>query len=317
MAPSTKLSKSMHLLQVTSKYELLFGRESDRIPLSNRKKIWQSICVKVNALGIKKRTPTDLQRKWYDCRRQVKDKLAKIHLHSKQTGGGPPTRKKLSDVEQLLADTFEKEHIEGIGNYDAMAGFEVDSNNSQYESMFLQTPNSRDDPENFQEANNEGLQQTLDGSQNFSEPCEDLQQLPGLVKSYMAKNDVNFKAFLSSQSSLANLIENGFAKVGSEMSLLTQAILNLNSNVAKIADSMIKPHLTTSTCTSPIKFPHSIVSTIPLSPDLKSNDLKEPYPVQSPRPILLESTPVIGRDSDSPVEVIETVSPKPPPPKKT
>ncbi|XP_056395709.1 uncharacterized protein LOC130291202 isoform X2 [Hyla sarda] len=254
MAPSTKLSKSMHLLQVTSKYELLFGRESDRIPLSNRKKIWQSICVKVNALGIKKRTPTDLQ---------------------------------------------------------------LDSNNSQYESMFLQTPNSRDDPENFQEANNEGLQQTLDGSQNFSEPCEDLQQLPGLVKSYMAKNDVNFKAFLSSQSSLANLIENGFAKVGSEMSLLTQAILNLNSNVAKIADSMIKPHLTTSTCTSPIKFPHSIVSTIPLSPDLKSNDLKEPYPVQSPRPILLESTPVIGRDSDSPVEVIETVSPKPPPPKKT
>ncbi|XP_056407732.1 uncharacterized protein LOC130303199 isoform X2 [Hyla sarda] len=101
--------KQISVEEVSSHYEDLFGRESDRVPLSIRKQIWRNFCHKINA-----------------CRRLVKAKLSKIHKHCKQT-----TSKKLTALEEMMADTLHREQIEGIGNYDLMAGLQVNLHGSK------------------------------------------------------------------------------------------------------------------------------------------------------------------------------------------
>ncbi|XP_056425627.1 t-SNARE domain-containing protein 1-like [Hyla sarda] len=127
----TAAEKHLHVVEVKANYDQLYGRISDKLPKANKTRIWREICSKVNALGVAKRSVANIIHKWYDCKRQVKEKLKKIDQHSKQTGGGPAIKLKLCQTEEIVADTFRREQISGIGSFDVMAGIEDSSDGDE------------------------------------------------------------------------------------------------------------------------------------------------------------------------------------------
>ncbi|XP_071970333.1 uncharacterized protein [Engystomops pustulosus] len=106
------------LFKVTQNYEHLFGRLADSIPLSAKHHIWQGITVRINGLGVEYRSVPEVRKKWYDCRRRLKAKLAKHKQSARRTGGGPSVAMRMSWVEQKINQTIHPDLTEGIGDFD-------------------------------------------------------------------------------------------------------------------------------------------------------------------------------------------------------
>ncbi|XP_072010900.1 uncharacterized protein [Engystomops pustulosus] len=104
--------------EVTQNYDHLFGRLADSIPLSAKHHIWQGITVRINGLGVEYRSVPEVRKKWYDCRRRLKAKLAKHKQSARRTGGGPSVAMRMSWVEQKISKTIHPDQTEGIGDFD-------------------------------------------------------------------------------------------------------------------------------------------------------------------------------------------------------
>ncbi|KAF5269895.1 hypothetical protein FQR65_LT05694 [Abscondita terminalis] len=88
---------------ITGRVASINGREENR-------KLWQELAQQLNAVGMGERTVEKWQKTWADFKSNLKKKAAEINRLRAQTGGGPPTEKILSDLEQrllsLLGESF-------------------------------------------------------------------------------------------------------------------------------------------------------------------------------------------------------------------
>ncbi|XP_056425055.1 uncharacterized protein LOC130366752 [Hyla sarda] len=84
-----------------------------------RSAAWTNIMMKVNSVGVARRTVPELKKKWSDIKKKVKAKMAAISRYARQTGGGPSCPEKLSQLEEKVGSTCRREQVEGFGLADA------------------------------------------------------------------------------------------------------------------------------------------------------------------------------------------------------
>ncbi|XP_029466594.1 myb-related transcription factor, partner of profilin-like [Rhinatrema bivittatum] len=96
---------------VCEKHRLLF---KSKLSWCSRKKIWEKIAQDVSSLSVMPRDIKQVQHRWRDTRKEVKEKAAKINAHAKRTGGGPPCSIVLTPVEEMVLRTMAAEVVVGV-----------------------------------------------------------------------------------------------------------------------------------------------------------------------------------------------------------
>ncbi|KAG8545445.1 hypothetical protein GDO81_020856 [Engystomops pustulosus] len=71
--------------EVRAHYSMLYGAQSRRLSVAERRHVWEGIAAKINAITNWKRTAQEVQKRWNDFKRRTKEKLARIP-HSTQNG---------------------------------------------------------------------------------------------------------------------------------------------------------------------------------------------------------------------------------------
>lgn len=97
---------------------LLHGPASRRVSQAKRDKIMAAICHKVNALGVERRTPNDIRKRWNDMKRRTREKLARARAHARGTGGGAAREAGLTSAEREVAKVLSQEQVVGLHGID-------------------------------------------------------------------------------------------------------------------------------------------------------------------------------------------------------
>ncbi|KAE8584926.1 hypothetical protein XENTR_v10021161 [Xenopus tropicalis] len=71
--------------EVRAHYPMLYGAQSRRLSVAERRRVWEGIAAKINAITNWKRTAQEVQKRWNDFKRRTKEKLARVP-HSTQSG---------------------------------------------------------------------------------------------------------------------------------------------------------------------------------------------------------------------------------------
>ncbi|XP_029448264.1 zinc finger protein 311-like isoform X2 [Rhinatrema bivittatum] len=101
---------------VCEKHNLLF---KSKISWTSRKKIWEKIAQDVSSLSVTPRDVKQVQHRWRDTRKEVKEKVAKISASAKRTGGGSPCSIALTPVEEMVLQTMRKEVLVGMRTHNS------------------------------------------------------------------------------------------------------------------------------------------------------------------------------------------------------
>lgn len=72
--------------EVRANYAKLYGTQSRRVTVAERRRVWESIAAKINSITSWKRTGQEVQKRWNDFKRRTKEKLARVP-HSTQGAG--------------------------------------------------------------------------------------------------------------------------------------------------------------------------------------------------------------------------------------
>ncbi|KAJ1174351.1 hypothetical protein NDU88_006173 [Pleurodeles waltl] len=65
---------------------------TSKLPISRREAIWQQIVDKINSVAEVRRTVIKCKKRWRDCKRRTKGKMARNRKAALQTGGGSPAQ---------------------------------------------------------------------------------------------------------------------------------------------------------------------------------------------------------------------------------
>ncbi|XP_018429982.1 PREDICTED: myb-related transcription factor, partner of profilin-like [Nanorana parkeri] len=71
--------------EVRAHYSMLYGAQARRLSVAERRRVWEGIAAKINAITNWKRTAQEVQKRWNDFKRRTKEKLARVP-HSTQNG---------------------------------------------------------------------------------------------------------------------------------------------------------------------------------------------------------------------------------------
>ncbi|KAM9321949.1 myb-related transcription factor, partner of profilin [Gastrophryne carolinensis] len=71
--------------EVRANYSMLYGAQARRLSVADRRRVWEGIAAKINAITNWKRTAQEVQKRWNDFKRRTKEKLARVP-HSTQSG---------------------------------------------------------------------------------------------------------------------------------------------------------------------------------------------------------------------------------------
>ncbi|KAJ1162189.1 hypothetical protein NDU88_002664 [Pleurodeles waltl] len=105
-----EVTEHQHQLFVTAK-----------LPISRREAIWQQIVDKINSVAEVRRTVIECKKRWHDCKRRTKEKMARNRKAALQTGGGSPVHKEALDhMEEMVAGVIPEEIITGIQGQDSV-----------------------------------------------------------------------------------------------------------------------------------------------------------------------------------------------------
>ncbi|XP_029433158.1 myb-related transcription factor, partner of profilin-like [Rhinatrema bivittatum] len=96
---------------VCEKHHVLF---KSKISWTSRKKIWEKIAQDVSSLSVMPRDVKQVQHRWRDTKKEVKEKAAKINASAKRTDGGPPCSIVLTPVEEMVLRTMRTEVVVGV-----------------------------------------------------------------------------------------------------------------------------------------------------------------------------------------------------------
>lgn len=72
--------------EVRAHYPQLYGAQSRRVSVAERRRVWDGIAAKINGITSWKRTGQEVQKRWNDFKRRTKEKLARVP-HSTQGAG--------------------------------------------------------------------------------------------------------------------------------------------------------------------------------------------------------------------------------------
>uniref|UniRef100_A0A8C6W4V4 Myb-related transcription factor, partner of profilin n=1 Tax=Nannospalax galili TaxID=1026970 RepID=A0A8C6W4V4_NANGA len=86
--------------EVRAHYPQLYGAQSRRVSVAERRRVWDSIAAKINSITSWKRTGQEVQKRWNDFKRRTKEKLARVP-HSTQ-GAGPVAEDAFSAEEETI-----------------------------------------------------------------------------------------------------------------------------------------------------------------------------------------------------------------------
>ncbi|KAJ1206619.1 hypothetical protein NDU88_002021 [Pleurodeles waltl] len=104
-----EVTEHQHQLFITSK-----------LPISRREAIWQQIVDKINSVAEERRTVTECKKRWHDCKRRTKEKMARNRKAALQTGGGSPAHQEALDhMEEMVAAVIPEEIVTGIQGQDS------------------------------------------------------------------------------------------------------------------------------------------------------------------------------------------------------
>ncbi|XP_078496115.1 uncharacterized protein LOC144829071 [Lissotriton helveticus] len=107
--------------EVVRVHRQLFGKLSLNVPESTKRRLWSDIGQKVNAVGVTPRSLDELKKRFYDIRSLTKRKMAEIQKQAGVTGGGRNPAPPLTELEELVSSTIERESVTGIGTLDSSA----------------------------------------------------------------------------------------------------------------------------------------------------------------------------------------------------
>lgn len=101
--------------EVEKNKSLLFSRLTNTATNSAKKRGWEAVCSKMNAVNDTDhlRTVEEIRKKWTCYVSSTKKKLAENKRESRRTGGGPPPNA-VSSVEEKVAGIIGKTPINGI-----------------------------------------------------------------------------------------------------------------------------------------------------------------------------------------------------------
>ncbi|XP_004867181.1 myb-related transcription factor, partner of profilin [Heterocephalus glaber] len=86
--------------EVRAHYPQLYGAQSRRVSVAERRRVWDGIAAKINGITSWKRTGQEVQKRWNDFKRRTKEKLARVP-HSTQ-GAGPTAEDAFSAEEETI-----------------------------------------------------------------------------------------------------------------------------------------------------------------------------------------------------------------------
>ncbi|XP_006871382.1 PREDICTED: myb-related transcription factor, partner of profilin [Chrysochloris asiatica] len=86
--------------EVRAHYPQLYGAQSRRVSVAERRRLWDGIAAKINGITSWKRTGQEVQKRWNDFKRRTKEKLARVP-HSTQ-GTGPAAEDAFSAEEETI-----------------------------------------------------------------------------------------------------------------------------------------------------------------------------------------------------------------------
>ncbi|KAJ1151193.1 hypothetical protein NDU88_003980 [Pleurodeles waltl] len=91
-----------------------------KLPISRREAIWQQIVDKINSVAEVRRTVTECKKRWHDCKRRTKEKMATNRKAALQTGGRSPAHQEALDhMEEMVAAVIPEEIVTGIQGQDS------------------------------------------------------------------------------------------------------------------------------------------------------------------------------------------------------
>ncbi|KAJ1217995.1 hypothetical protein NDU88_005581 [Pleurodeles waltl] len=91
-----------------------------RGPRLRREAIWQQIVDKINSVAEVRRTVIECKKRWHDCKRRTKEKMARNRKAAPQTGGGSPAHQEALDhMEEVVAAVIPEEILTGIQGQDS------------------------------------------------------------------------------------------------------------------------------------------------------------------------------------------------------
>ncbi|OCT74328.1 hypothetical protein XELAEV_18033293mg [Xenopus laevis] len=100
--------------EVIAQWDVLFGCRSHRINAARRKKIWQLVTDKVNAVGGVHRDRNTVYKRFSDLKRWIRAKFAARRAKAQKTGGGTLPSLRLQPYECRLLDFMGREVCEGL-----------------------------------------------------------------------------------------------------------------------------------------------------------------------------------------------------------
>ncbi|KAJ1192818.1 hypothetical protein NDU88_002124, partial [Pleurodeles waltl] len=93
---------------------------TSKLPLSRREAIWKQIVDKINSVAEERRTVTEYKKRWHDCKRRTKEKMARNRKAAMQTGGGSPAQQEALDhMEEMVPAVIPEEIVTGIQGLDS------------------------------------------------------------------------------------------------------------------------------------------------------------------------------------------------------
>ncbi|KAJ1141788.1 hypothetical protein NDU88_008116 [Pleurodeles waltl] len=93
---------------------------TSKLPIGRREVIWQQIVDKINSVAEVRRTVTECMKRWHDCKRRRKEKMARNKKAALQTrGGSPAPQEDLGEMEEMVAAVIPEEIVTGIAGQDS------------------------------------------------------------------------------------------------------------------------------------------------------------------------------------------------------
>lgn len=126
--------------EVVRVHRQLFGKLSLNVPDSTKRRLWSVIAQKVNAVGVTPRSLDELKKRFYDIRSLTKRKMAEIQKQAGVTGGGRNPAPPLTELEELVSSTIERESVTGIGTLDSSARATATGKRHAHQDTPYQTP---------------------------------------------------------------------------------------------------------------------------------------------------------------------------------
>ncbi|KAJ1082107.1 hypothetical protein NDU88_002277 [Pleurodeles waltl] len=102
-------------------HDQLFGKASLSVPDTEKRRIWQEIQKRINAIGVSHRSIEEIKKLWYDLRSRTNKRVAERLREMRGTGGGPSTIPSPTAMEELVEQTLEPEAVSGMGALDTSA----------------------------------------------------------------------------------------------------------------------------------------------------------------------------------------------------